>query len=83
VLLQNAIDAGYVQVQKPDEKGVAMRAKIKGVMEDLGKKWKGRSLVRSKTADLNISGKSLNIASTAVHARRFVLHVPVVMSQMY
>jgi formate dehydrogenase subunit beta len=44
-LLQNAIDAGYVQVQKPDEKGVAIRAKIKGVMEDLGKKWKAKIFV--------------------------------------
>jgi formate dehydrogenase subunit beta len=45
MLLQNAIDSGYVQVQKPDEKGVAMRAKIKGVMEDLGKKWKVKIFV--------------------------------------
>jgi formate dehydrogenase subunit beta len=44
-LLQNAIDAGYVQVQKPDEKGVAVRAKIRGVMEDLGKKWKEKIFV--------------------------------------
>ncbi len=44
-LLQNAVDAGYVQVQKPDEKGVAMRAKIKGVMEDLGKKWKAKVFI--------------------------------------
>jgi formate dehydrogenase subunit beta len=44
-LLQNAVDAGYVQVQKPDEKGIAIRAKIKGVMEDLGKKWKGKVFV--------------------------------------
>lgn len=44
-LLQNAIDAGYVQMQKPDDKGVAARAKIKGVMEGLGKKWKDRVFV--------------------------------------
>src|SRR4030067_2286103 len=44
-LLQNAVDAGYIQVQKPDEKGVAMRAKIKGVMEGLGQKWKEKIFV--------------------------------------
>ncbi len=44
-LLQNAVDAGYVQTQKPDEKGVAMRAKVKGVMEEHGKKWKAKIFV--------------------------------------
>src|SRR3989337_630458 len=44
-LLQNAIDAGYVQIQKPDEKGIATRAKIKGAMEGLGKKWKEKVFV--------------------------------------
>lgn len=39
-LLANAIDAGYIQVQKPDEKGVAARAKVKAAMEGLSKKWR-------------------------------------------
>jgi len=58
-LLQNAVDAGYVQVQKPDEKGVAMRAKIKGVMEDLGKKWKGKVFVPIETGRLEYFRKEL------------------------
>jgi formate dehydrogenase subunit beta len=58
-LLQNAIDAGYVQVQKPDEKGVAMRAKIKGVMEDLGKKWKGKVFVPMENGRLEYFKREL------------------------
>ncbi len=44
-LLQNALDSGYIQLQKPDEKGVAARAKIKGTMESLSKKWKDKVFV--------------------------------------
>lgn len=58
-LLQNAVDAGYVQVQKPDEKGVAIRAKIKGVMEDLGKKWKGKIFVPIENGRLEYFRKEL------------------------
>jgi formate dehydrogenase subunit beta len=58
-LLQNAIDAGYVQVQKPDDKGIAMRAKIKGVMEDLGKKWKGKVFVPIENGRLEYFRKEL------------------------
>lgn len=39
-LLQNAIDAGMVEVIQPEDKGIAIRSKIKGVMEDLAGKWK-------------------------------------------
>ncbi len=45
VLLQNALDAGYIQIQKPDEKGIATRAKIKGAMEGLSRKWKEKVFV--------------------------------------
>lgn len=45
-LLQNAIDAGYIQVQKPDEKGIASRAKIKAAMESLSNKWKEKVFVQ-------------------------------------
>ncbi|MDW7726835.1 MAG: Coenzyme F420 hydrogenase/dehydrogenase, beta subunit C-terminal domain [Candidatus Methanoperedens sp.] len=41
-LLQNAIDAGMVEVTKPEDKGIAIRGKIKGVMEDLAGKWKNK-----------------------------------------
>jgi len=58
-LLQNAIDAGYVQVQKPDDKGIAMRAKIKRVMEDLGKKWKGKVFVPIENGRLEYFRKEL------------------------
>jgi formate dehydrogenase subunit beta len=44
-LLQNAVDAGYVQVQKPDEKGIAARRKVKSAMENLSRKWKEKVFV--------------------------------------
>lgn len=41
-LLQNAIDAGMVEVTQPEAKGIAIRGKIKGAMEDLAGKWKDK-----------------------------------------
>lgn len=44
-LLQNALDAGMITMQKPDEKGIASRAKIQGAMEGLSGKWKEKVFV--------------------------------------
>ena len=44
-LLQNAIDAGMVEVTEPNEKGIAIRSKINGVMEGLAAEWKEKVFV--------------------------------------
>lgn len=44
-LLQNALDAGMIEVKEPDDKGIAIRGKIKGSMEGLAGKWKDKVFV--------------------------------------
>ena len=44
-LLQNAIDAGMVEVTEPEDKGIMIRGKINGVMEKLAVEWKEKVFV--------------------------------------
>lgn len=44
-LLQNAIDAGMVEVAEPNEKGIAIRSKINGAMGKLAAEWKEKVFI--------------------------------------
>ncbi|MDP2217755.1 MAG: Coenzyme F420 hydrogenase/dehydrogenase, beta subunit C-terminal domain [Methanolobus sp.] len=43
-LLDNAIEAGFIEVQPADEKSIAIRNKVNSAMLKLGDEWKGRLL---------------------------------------
>ena len=43
-LLDNAIEAGFIEVHPADEKSIAIREKVNSAMLKLGEEWKGRLL---------------------------------------